>query len=326
MALNPASFITRTALENFSIRAANEMTDFVADEVFTPVIVSKESVKVYQYDTSNFRVPDSRKSSKAEADKIDYGVFTTDRTCLLHKLAGEWDPADEAQFDSAVANLQQDVALSIMEGLMLRKEVEAATAATTSTNYPSALTSTLLAGSTWLDAGGDPEGNAATARAAVKTACGKLPNAAVMSWSSFEKLKGAPYFIDRMKYTNASVSNDAFAEMLKAWLGVQFLHVGRAQKNTNVEGNSTQSLSDVWDDSLVFYVKNPSVSTKTMRYGANYVFNQLYTHQYQDERRGSGRGRIQVLEMGFSYVLAAGAVVSSSDTDFTAGYLLKNIV
>ena len=323
--LNPSSFITRTALENFSIRAANEMSDFIADEVFSPVIVSKEAVKVYQYDSSNFRVLDPRKSSKAAADKLDYGVFTTDRTAVLHKLAHDIDPADADQFDAVVANLQQDAAMGIMEGLMLAKEVEAVTLATTSTNYPSALTSTLAADATWIVTGGDPEGNSATARAAVKTACGKAPNAAAMSWTAFEKLRAAPYFIDRMKYTNGSVTLDGFESMLKAWLGVQYLHICKAQKNTNLEGNATQTLSDVWDDSLLFYVKNTATSPKTMRYGANYIYNNLYNHQYEDNTRGSGKGRIQVLEMGWSYVLAAGAVVSSSDTDFTAGYLLKNI-
>lgn len=326
MALNPSSFITRTALENFSLRAANEMTDFIADEIFSPIIVSKEAVKVYQYDSSNFRVVDTRKTSKAEADSVDYGVFTTDRTALLHKAKQEWDPADADQFDPVVANLQQDAALGVMEALMLYKEIEAVTLATTSTNYPSSLTATLAAGSTWLDTGADPEGNAATARAAVKTACSKPPNAAAMAWTTFEKLRAAPYFIDRMKYTNGSANEEAFLGMLKAWLGVQYLHICRAQKNTNIEGNATQTLSDVWDDSLLFYVKNPSVSPKVMRYGANYTYNQLYTHQYQDEKRGSGKGRIQILEMGMSYVLGAGAVVSSSDTDFTAGYLLKNVV
>lgn len=324
--LNPASFITRTALENFSLRAANEMTDFIADEIFTPVIVSKEQVKVYQYDTSNFRVVDSRKSSKAEADKVDYGVFTTDRTALLHKLQAEWDPADAAQFDAVVSNLQQDAALEVMEALMLYKETEAVTLATTASNYPSALTATLGAGSTWMDAAGDPEGNSGTARSAIKTACSKEPNAAAMSWTTFDKLRGAPYFIDRMKYTNGSVTREAFKSMLEAWLGVQYLHICRAQKNTNIEGNATQTLSDVFPDDILFYVKNPAVTPKAMRYGANYVFNQLYTHSFQDDRRGSGKGRIQILEMGMSYVLGAGAVVSSSDTDFTAGYLLKNVV
>lgn len=324
--LNPSSFITRSPLETFSIRAANEMSDFIADEVFSPVIVSKELVKVYQYDTSNYRAPAVLRSSKAAADKLDYNVFTSDRTAQLHKLAADIDPSDAEQFDAPVANLQQDAALSIMEGLMLAKEIEAVTLATTSGNYPAALTATLASGSTWLDNAGDPEGNASTARAAVKTACGKVPNAAAMAWSTFEKLRGAPYFIDRMKYTNGSVTPDAFEGMLKAWLGVQYLHLCKAQKNTNVEGNATQSLTDVWDDSVLFYVKNPTPSLRSMRYGANYVYNNLYTHQYDDNARGSGKGRIQVLEMGWSYVLAAGAVVSSSDGDFTAGYLLKNAV
>ena len=323
--LNPASFKTTTALENFSIRAANEMTDFIADEVFPPVIVSKEDCKVYQYDSSQFAVVDSRKASKAQADSIDYGVFTSSKSCLLHKLQAEYDPADAAQFDSVVANLEQDAALQLMEALMLYKETEAVTLATTSGNYPAALTATLAADATWIVTGGDPEGTSAVARAAVKSACSKAPNAAAMAWTTFEKLRAAPYFIDRMKYTNASVSSDAFAEMLKSWMGVQSLAICKATKSTNIEGAATV-LADVWDDSILFYVKNTSASPKSMRYGANYIFNQLYTHKWQDESRGSGKGRIQKLEMGLSYVLSPGAVVSSSDSDFTAGYLLKNVV
>ena len=324
--LNPSAFTTRTALEDFSIRAANDMTDFIADEIFQPVIISKESVKVYQYDTSNYRVTDTRKDSKGEADLVDYSVFSTNRTALLHKAAGEYDPADVANFDAVVANLEQDTALTIMEQLMLYKETEAVTAATTSGNYPAALTATLAADATWIVAGGDPEGTSGVARAAVKTACGKAPNAAAMSWSTFEKLRGAPYFVDRMKYTNASVSEDAFKAMLQQWMGVQSLAICKAQKNTNIEGAASQALSDVWDDSVLFYVKNNSPSPKSMRYGANYIFNQLYTYSYPVVTRGSGKGRIQRIEMGMSYLLAAGAVVSSSDTDFTAGYLLKNVV
>ena len=323
--LNPASFKTTTALENFSLRAANEMTDFIADEIFPPVIVSKEDCKVYQYDSSQFAVVDSRKASKAQADSIDYGVFTTNKSCLLHKLQSEYDPADAAQFDSVVANLEQDTALQLMEALMLYKETEAVTLATTSTNYPSTLTATLAADATWIVNGGDPLGTSSTARQAVKTACSKSPNAAAMSWSTFEKLRASPVFLDTMKYTMATATEDQFQGLLKAWMGVQHLHICKAVKSTNIEGAATV-LADVWDDSVLFYVKNTSVSPKSMRYGANYVFNQLYTHKWQDEARGSGRGRIQKLEMGLSYVLSPGAVVSSSDADFTAGYLLKNVV
>ena len=326
MALNPSSFITRTPLESLSIRAANEATDFIADEIFTPVIVGKDAVKVYQYDTSNFRSVETRKASGAEADLVDYGVFTTDRSPVLNKLAGEFDPADAKNFDLPVAQLEQDTALNIMDKLLLSREIQMATKVLTTTNYPSDLTATLSAGSTWLDSAGDPEGNAATARAAVKTRSGKVPNAAALSWTTFEKLRAAPYFIDRMKYTSASASGDEFRNMLAAWLGVKDLFVCRAQKNTNLEGNATQTLTDVWADEILFYVREPSQSLRQMRFGAKYIRNQLYTYKYQVNERGSGDGRIQRLEMGWWYSLEAGAVVSSSDTDFAAGYLLKNVV
>lgn len=326
MALNSTLFQTTTPLENFSIRAANEMSGYIADEVFTPVIVSKTAIKVYQYDISQIRSRDSRKDAKAEADLIDYGVFTTDRTPVLNKFAAEYDPADTQNFDAPVAQLQQDAALTIMDSLMLSKEIQMATKALTTTNYPSALTSTLAADATWLVAGGDPEGNAATARNAVFNACLRPPNAAAMSYTTFNALRAAPYFIDRMKFTSASVTEDGFQAMLKAWLGVEYLHISKAKKTTAVEGNATQTISDVWGDEILFYVKNPGQQLRTMRYGANYVRNQLYSFNYQVNERGSGDGRIQRLEMGWWYSLEAGAVVSSSDTDFTGGYLLKNVI
>lgn len=325
--LNPASFKTTDPLVDFSIRASNDMSGFIADDLFPPVIVSKEQFKVYQYDTSNYRVRDTRKSSKAAADSIDYGVFTRDATAMLHKLDAEWDPNDADQFDAVVANLEQDCALTIMEGLMLYKETEAATLATTAGNYNSANTATLGAGATWIVAGGDPLSDIKTARAAVRASSGgKIPNAAALSQTTYDALKSSPIFIDLMKYTVVAPSDEQFKGMLKSWLGVQFLSIGQALKNTNVEGNATQTLSDVWDDSLVFYVKNDSVSPKTMRYGANYIYNQMYTYRWQDEKRGGPKGRIQHVEMGLSYGLTSAAVMASGDNDFAAGYLLKNVI
>lgn len=326
--LNPSQFKTTDPLVDFSIRAGNEMTDFIADELFQPVITSKEAVKIYQYDTSQFRVRDSRKSSKAASDSVDYGVFTRDATAVLHKLNSEWDPNDSAQFDAVVANLEQDCAAVIMESLLLFKETEAATLATTAANYPAANTQTLGAAATWITNGGDPLSNISTARSAVRISCSKESNAAAMSWTTFDALKSSPVFLDLMKYSGQFVAptQDQFAGLLKQWLGVQYLHIGKALKNVNVEGNATQTLSDVWDDSIVFYVKNPSVSPKVMRYGANYTWNQMYTRKWQDDARGGPLGCIQLLEMGMSYVLASAAVVGSGDNDFAAGFLLKNVI
>lgn len=322
MPLNPADFITRNAIESTSIRYGNEQTAYIADYLFAPLPVSKELVKLWQYDTNNLRRSSTKKAAKSQADRLDFSGYYTNITLDLHKLAAEIDPADEANFDPVVADVTEESAMQIMDRLLIDKEVEAATLAVTSTNYPADLTATLGAGATWLVAGGDPEADAKTARTAVKARCGLAANAMAISWTGFEALKQSPALKDRLKYTSGqSIS----VEQVKNLLGLQFLFVCAAQYNNNVESNATQTLSDVWDDSAVFFVHDPSPRRKKVTYGVQPIFNQLYSYQYEDAARGSGKGRIKVLEMGWSYKLAAGATISSSDSDFAAGYLLKNV-
>lgn len=321
--LDPSQFITRTALDNFSIRYANDADAFIAESVFPSVMVDKSLVKVYQFDTANFRVPDARADSKAEANSVDYAVFSTAKTLVNYKLKGEVDPRDVKNADAAVADMKMGITKTIMDGLLLRREVEAATLATTSSNYPSDLTSALTDSTNrWSDTGGDPEANGVTARSAVRLRCGKEANALALSWTGLETLKTSPALVDRLKYVQGSrIPN----EMLMNLLGVQYLFVGKAIKNTNVEGNATQTLAEVWGDNALFFVYEPTPTRESVCYGKTYMLNQMYSYEYEDVKRGSGAGRIQVIERGWEYVQAAGAVVSSSDTDFASGYLLRNI-
>ena len=322
MSLDPVNFITRSPLETLSIRYSNELTEFIADKVFTPVIQSKRQFKIWQADTSNMRARVTLKANDAEADVLDFGGFYTNRDTQPHKAAYKWDPADLIDADRPVSDIETEGAMAITEALMLAREVEAATLATTSSLYPSDLTATLAAGDTWLNSNGDPALNSKTARLAVRARCGKEANAMAISRTGFANLQQSPALKDQLKYTS---SGSIPLEMLKNVLMVQEIFVGGAQNNTNMEGNATQTLSDVWDDSALFFVYDPSPRLRKVCYGQGYMRNQLYSHRWQEEARGSGDGRIQKLEMGWTYIQAAGAVISSSDADFAAGYLLKNI-
>lgn len=318
-----ADMITRNPLDSVSIRFANEATDFIAGYVFPEVVQNKKTFKVWQYDTSNMRRRVSKKANNSPADIVGYTGFYTSRTSEPHKLATEWDPADAKDLDTPVADVETDGAMTVMESLLIDREAEAATLATTSTNYPSDLTSALTSGTdTWVDAGGDPRSCAKTARIAVKARTGKTPNAMAISWTGFEHLQQNPALLDFLKYTSGqSIS----IEQLKGLLGVKYIFIGAAQQNTNMEGNATQTLSDIWNDSALFFIYDPSPRLRKVCYGQGYYRNQLYTHRWQDEARGSGDGRIQLLEQGWNYIQCAGSVVSSSDGDFTGGYLYRNI-
>jgi hypothetical protein len=94
---------------------------------------------------------------------------------------------------------------------------------------------------------------------------------------------------------------------------------------TSLEGNATQTISDIWSDNAVFYVYDAKAARRTVCYGRTYMLDRLYTHTYEDQKKGSAKGRIKVIEKGWEYVQQAGAVVSSSDGDFAAGYLLRNV-
>jgi hypothetical protein len=313
---------TSSALADFSLRAANEMVDFVADEVFTPCIVSKTQFKYYQYDLSNYREVETQKGSKAEADKVDYGAFATSAKAELHKLAGEVDPQDERDADEAIADLEQDVALTVMERLMIKRERIMAGIVSTSANYNAGLSTTLAAGFKWSDPGGDPESDIVTAKKGVKGICGRMPNAMALSWSAWLSLSQSAALKDRVKYTSAQ---SLTVDQVKNLLQLDYLHICRAQYNANLEGNATQSLSDIWGTYALVYIKDPSQKKRTVCYGRNFLVNEFTTFQYEDVKRGGPEGRIKVIESSWEYVLKNTTLDSQAGNKIGGGYLVQNI-
>lgn len=325
MALDPSQFKTTTPLQNLTLKVMNEKDAFVADKVFTPVYTpEKDKFSVYQYDGREMRDIDTASDSKSEANRIDYGVFKKDRQTTLHKLKGDIDPRDEKTFDPAVANVMVDTAEAIASHLLIRRERAFVTLATTAANYPAALTKTLVDASTRLtDAGGDIEAEAEIAITAVRSACGREPNAACLSWTGLQKLRRSPSVVNRVKYAGEG-NRRASEEVIRELLGVQELVVCKAIYTSSAEG-ATAVRADIWGDDLLFFVKDASPSPRSMRYGAFYVRNQMLEFLSEDTKRGGPDGRIKELELGWEWALSPGAVVSSSDDDFIAGYLLKNI-
>lgn len=319
--LDASQFQTRNAVEDYSIKFINEQTDFVAEEIFTPVIVPKTQTKKYQYDLSHLREVETRASSKAAANKVDYGVFTSNLTTELHKLAGDVDPRDEINADAAVADMEFDQAENILSRILIKRERLMNTLVSTSSSYPTDLTSSLGGTATWAVAGGDPEADAKTAHAAIHARCGKKANALALSYTGYLTLRTSPALRDRVKYTKGMAISD---DDLKSLLMVDYIHVCKARYNSAIEG-ATDSLAEIWDDHALFYVKGSGNAKRQVSYGNMWMRNQLYSYTYEDQSRGSGDGRIKVLELGMEYVMTAGGVISSSDADFACGYLLDNI-
>lgn len=321
--LDPSAMITTTANDSMSIRYANEQTDYVCDAVFPQVYCDKETTKIYQSDGSNYRVSTDESDSKSEAEAVDGGYFSTTKTLTLKKLKELVDPNDVVQVDKIVSDLDAEAGMRVMDRLLLAREVRAATKATTSTNFPADLTSDLAANATWATTGGDPRSNIMnTAMPAVEARCGKTPNAMVLSLTGFRALSLNEALRDQTKYTSGqSIPID----VLKNLLGLDFIFIGKAKKNTNVQGNATQTLTEVWGDTAVIFVYDPTPRAKKVCFGIQPTFKQFYSRTYDAVNLGGPAGVPHWVEKGWSYSLDAGAVISSSDTDFAAGYRLGNI-
>lgn len=316
-----SGFRTTTPMEDLAIRMANEQTDYIATEVFLPHFINKTVYQWYQHDRSNLRFVNARKDSKSEADKIEFNVFNATGRAVLHKLAAEIDPNDEEELDPAVGDLDGQAVSQIMEHLLTELEQDAVTLATTASNYPSSLATSLVDGvSTWLVDGGNPIGDIKTGKTAVRATSGKIPNSLALSWETMEALRVHPSLVERAQYTGTAMPDTLIASLL----GIENIYVGKARKNTANEG-SADVLASVWDDDVLLYYRDAANTRQGMTYGRMFIKRDMYTHRWTDEARGEQK-RIDVVELGWKYDLKIVARVSSTDADSIAGYLITNAI
>lgn len=329
--IDASGFITRTPLEDESFQFINDQKDFIGTDVLPVKPISAVQKKVYQYDNNMLRQVNTQQSSKGQAGKVDYNVFTRNITTDLYKLAGDIDPKDEATFDQPVNAIRRNQMKNIMSRLLLDHEIAVANLVTTSSNYPSDLTSALTTGTNrWVDPGGDFEADQVTAENAMRNRCGRGHNALAISGTSLRQLRNSATFRERIKYTASFQGYDAFLESMKAALGVQYIFVGNAKyNNSNIGG--TDSVGDIWNDSALFFYYNPSPALEDIAFGHTYMRKQLYSYEAIDPKRGGPDGRITEFEMGWEWVIASGYIVGTpsggvaTDNDFAAGYLFTNI-
>jgi hypothetical protein len=319
--LNPSSFITRSPLDNMSIRYANELAGYVALRLFPKVTVNKKTGEWYIATKDNLRLKSLDAPSGTEAPTATYSYFKRNYT-LKEKaqkmLVLEKDARD---FDRPVAQLDEEAGMTNMDALMIELEDAAHTKATTSGNYPSGSVLTLSAGDTWADDAGDPVADIRTQRQVVFELCGKYPNVLTLSKKGLDILKNHPAVVDRYKYT---FGGSYSAELLARLFDLEEICASEAIKNSANEG-AADSMASIWDDDAVLSYRNPNPSRlRSVTYGVTLFGQEFYTKHLDAAQLGRGLGA-HYLESGWEWTMEHTAAVSSSDGDSTAGALVINI-
>lgn len=323
MPYDRSAIITRNPIAKvaFDFMASADM--YIAEKLFTAKIVPNSLTKSTHFDTSKLRLTETRKATNSEADLVDEQLFTRDITLEEHKLGSEVNPRDVRDADMPELIGDSRKAKLVMHHLLQKREDLAQTLATTTGNYPSDLTSAIASGSRWNEPDGDPEGfKLTTVDPALRARCGRGANALAIDVSTYEKLCTSPSIKERIKFTSGDPISD---NDLKKFFHVEHLFVGRAQYDSAAEG-AAASIGGFWGSNGIFFVYNPSVSLEDVSYGHMYLNGSIWSEVNVDKKRNGPAGSMRRVEVGMEYKLDRGYVVSSSDSDFAAGYLARTVV
>ena len=248
-------------LTNLSVGFKNDMSAFVADQVFPNVPVAKQTDKYFTYTQADFFRTDARiRAPGTESAGSGYNLSTATYSCDVLALHKDIDDATRANADSPL-DMNRDAVEFLTQHMLLKREIDwAATYFTTGV---------------W---GTDADGNWTGAESAISDIhtkqdtvegnTGYRPNTLVLGPTAFKTLKNNADVLDRIKYTQTGVVTE---QLLASMLGLDKVVVARAVKNIANEG-ATASYSRVYEtDSALLVYSAPSPSL--MHPSGGYTFS-----------------------------------------------------
>lgn len=264
------------ALTNISIGYKNEQ--FIADEIFKPVSVNKQSDKYYVYGMERFRQYDDLRAPGTEANEISWTLsddsYYAEGHALRHPIADEEKQNADAEFD-----LEADATELVTEGILLNKEIDAANKLLDSKNYHPDLSITLGASGSpakWSDyENSDPILDIKRAKEAIHRKSGLRPNVLIISEPVKNVLELHPRLLEVIRYVQRGIVT---TDLMAAAFGVDRILVGSALKSnvTNagqVEPGQIEPLNYIWGNSAVLAYVPQRPGKKIPAIGYSFMWN-----------------------------------------------------
>src|SRR3990167_849719 len=191
-------------LTEISLAIMNEEDDYVADRVFPPVYVSKQSDKLLSYDDGFFRADEGdslRRAPGNEPHEIGYKVTTSATYYADGYAAAHGIPDEDRGNADPVFNLDEEATRLVTEVLRIRRERSFATDFMTTGIWN---TKGDKVGSTdftkWNDVSSDPFTDIEDGKRQIKLDTGRQPTKLLVGDIVWYRLKHHPDILDRIKY------------------------------------------------------------------------------------------------------------------------------
>jgi hypothetical protein len=290
----------------------------VGDSLFPTVTVQKQSDKYYIFGREQFspEVSDFRAPGTIANEVPGLAVSTDTYYAQEHALQIPVSDEERANADSPLSP-DRDATELVTSRILLGREYQIMTRATTSGNYSSGYSVALTNGTTSWDvyATSDPINDMRTGTRKVMAGLFVEPNTAVIPYPIMSYLEDHPDFLERIKYSERAIFSP---ELLQAILGFNKVVVPGVGYNSANLGQPV-ALNYLWPKSVVLAYVPPRPGLKIPAYGYEFAWGAQMVDRWREEQR-----RSDLLRVARRYDLKLTALDASGLSN--AGYLITSVI
>jgi hypothetical protein len=257
--LQPKDVFVSQILTKVSLGYSNE--EYVADQIFPPVPVQKDTAKIATYGMENLRIEKSLRAPGAPANTVAHTVSVGDHYVLQERAYKERVTDEERENQDAPINADIDATENLTEKLKVLKEKLVAD----TIRDPSIITQTAGPSVAWSTlATSDPFADVKVAKEAVRTGSGKKANAMIIGEDVLATLLVHPKVVARFPGA-AAISEQMLRDNIALLFGLKKLIVMSAQFNSAPEGQA-DDLSDIFEKDCVvaFIEQKPRLKSRSL--------------------------------------------------------------
>lgn len=238
---------------------------YISEDVLPMLTVKQNSGIIGSYGNDHLRVVDDLAGGQGEARRVE--PIKRSKTYLYyvqkHALEGVVTQEDYDNVEQPF-EAEADETTGLTSAILTGKEVAAANILMN----PSVITQTVALSGTdkFSDySNSSPLSVFKTAQNTVLDGCGMMPNAGIMSQKLFNTLKYSPEILARLGFAMNRAGSLTEQEVAKA-MDIDELKIANVPYNSAKEGQ-TDSLAQIWPDSILFYVKPKAAAKRQVSLG-----------------------------------------------------------
>jgi hypothetical protein len=270
-------------LTNYSQRYNNPA--LINEALFPQVMVQYEADKYVVYDLAHFRLYETLRADRSRAGEVQWKFSEDSYFAQEHSLKGLVTDRERRNADQPLT-LDIDTLELVQDGVMLRKEYDAAQLARDPSNYPESNTEALSGTSQWSDySNSDPLADIKQMQLAVFQASRMYPNTIILPYQVALTLAYHPKILELVKYTHDNLLQSlmgADGMLPKQLFGMQVVIGGAAVTTAQGEDVSLTDLTDVWGKDVIAAYVEQAPKLKSVSYGKTFR-TEKYVRKWREE-------------------------------------------